>query len=60
VLNRTASALDGTVRSEALPHRAVVVDASDDSEVGTVDDLYSFPLSVPGYGARFLVLRRTS
>jgi trehalose synthase len=60
VLNMTASALDGTVRSEALPHRAVVVDASDDSEVGTVDDLYSFPLSVPGYGARFLVLRRTS
>lgn len=60
VLNMTANALDGTVRSEALPHRAAVIDAADDSEVGTVDDLYSFPLSVPGYGARFLVLRRTA
>jgi len=59
VLNVTGSVVDGTVRSEALPHRAVVTDATDGSEIGTVDDLYSFPLSVPAYGARFLVLRRT-
>ncbi len=59
VLNMTGDAVEGTVRSEALPHRALVVDAADDSEVGTVDDLASFPVSVPAYGARFLVLQRT-
>ncbi|MEV8214670.1 maltose alpha-D-glucosyltransferase [Leifsonia sp. NPDC077715] len=59
VLNMTDSAVDGTVRSEALPHRATVTDASDGSEVGTVDDLASFPVSVPAYGARFLILTRT-
>jgi len=59
VLNMTGSPVDGTVRSEALPHRAVVTDAADGGEVGTVDDLASFPLSVPAYGARFLVLKRT-
>ena len=59
VLNMTDSAVDGTVRSEALPHRATVTDAADGSEVGTVDDLASFPVSVPAYGARFLILTRT-
>jgi trehalose synthase len=59
VLNMTATAVDGTVRSEALPHRATVRDASDGREVGTVDDLASFPLSIPAYGARFLVLTRS-
>lgn len=58
VLNMTGSPVDGTVRSEALPHRALVTDAADGSEVGTVDDLASFPLGVPAYGARFLVLQR--
>jgi len=58
VLNMTGAAVDGTVRSEALPHRALVTDAADGSEIGTVDDLASFPLSVPAYGARFLVLQR--
>jgi len=58
VLNMTGTAVDGTVRSEALPHRATVTDAADGREVGTVDDLASFPLSVPAYGARFLVLMR--
>ncbi|MFP3464634.1 maltose alpha-D-glucosyltransferase [Leifsonia sp. SIMBA_070] len=60
VLNMTGTAVDGTVRSEALPNRAVVTDAADGSEVGTVDDLSSFPLSVPAYGARFLILERTA
>ncbi|WP_090036498.1 MULTISPECIES: maltose alpha-D-glucosyltransferase [unclassified Leifsonia] len=59
VLNMTATPLDGTVRSEALPHRATVTDAADGNEVGVVDDLASFPLSIPAYGARFLILRRT-
>jgi hypothetical protein len=60
VLNMTGTALDGTVRSEALPHRARVTDAADGTEVGLVDDLASFPLSVPPYGARFLVLERAA
>jgi len=59
VLNMTGEQVEGTVRSEALPHRALVTDAADGSEVGTVDDLASFPVSVPAYGARFLVLHRT-
>jgi len=58
VLNMTNTAVDGTVRSEALPHRATVTDAADGREIGTVDDLASFPLSIPAYGARFLVLTR--
>ncbi|RDV44082.1 maltose alpha-D-glucosyltransferase [Leifsonia sp. ku-ls] len=58
VLNMTDTPVDGTVRSEALPHRATVTDAADGREVGTVDDLASFPLSIPAYGARFLVLTR--
>lgn len=58
VLNMTDTAVDGTVRSEALPHRATVTDAADGREIGTVDDLASFPLSIPAYGARFLVLTR--
>lgn len=58
VLNMTDTAVDGTVRSEALPHRATVTDAADGREVGTVDDLASFPLRIPAYGARFLVLTR--
>ncbi len=42
VLNMTDTALDGTIRSESLPHGATVVDATDHSELGTVDDLCSF------------------
>jgi trehalose synthase len=60
VLNMTENPVDGTVRSEALPSRAIVTDAADGAEVGVVDDLSSFPLSVPAYGARFLVLERTT
>ncbi|MEN2736565.1 maltose alpha-D-glucosyltransferase [Microbacterium sp. X-17] len=58
VLNMSAEAVDGTVRSDALPLGATVIDAGDDSEVTTVDNLSSFPLSIGPYGVRFLVLRR--
>ncbi len=58
VLNMTDTPLDGTIRSESLPHGATVVDATDHSELGTVDDLCSFPLRIDAYGSRFLVLRR--
>nr|WP_233265616.1 maltose alpha-D-glucosyltransferase [Leifsonia sp. AG29] len=58
VLNMTGAEVDGTVRSEALPLGATVIDADDDSEFATVDNLASFPLRIGPYGARFLVLRR--
>jgi trehalose synthase len=58
VLNMSRESVDGTVRSDALPLGATVVDAADDSEVTTVDNLSSFPLSISPYGARFLILRR--
>jgi hypothetical protein len=58
VLNMSRESVDGTVRSDALPLGATVVDAADDSEVTTVDNLSSFPLSIGPYGARFLILRR--
>ena len=58
VLNMTGAEVDGTVRSETLPLRATVVDAANGAELGVVDDLASFPIKVPAYGARFLILRR--
>lgn len=58
VLNMTGSSLDGTIRSESLPQGATVVDAADDRELNSVDDLCSCPLSINLYGARFLILRR--
>jgi trehalose synthase len=60
VLNMTAEAVDGTVRSDALPKGAVVTDAASRREVGTVDNLQSFPLRIGPYGARFLVLKRAA
>ena len=53
-----AEAVDGTVRSDAMPLGAAVVDAGDDAEIATVDNLSSFPLSIGPYGVRFLVLQR--
>ncbi|WP_426625221.1 maltose alpha-D-glucosyltransferase [Leifsonia sp. McL0607] len=58
VLNLSAEAMDGTVRSDAMPLGAAVVDAGDDTEIATVDNLSSFPLSIGPYGVRFLILRR--
>ncbi|WP_314146327.1 maltose alpha-D-glucosyltransferase [uncultured Leifsonia sp.] len=58
VLNMTGDAVDGTVRSDALPLGATVVDASNDRDIAVVDNLSSFPLRIGPYGARFLLLRR--
>lgn len=58
VLNMSAETVDGTVRSDALPLGSAVVDAGDDTEIATVDNLSSFPLRIGPYGVRFLVLRR--
>ena len=59
-LNMTSEPLDGTVRSESLPLRAAVTDATDGAEIGSVDDLSSFPLHIEPYGARFLLLHRST
>jgi len=59
-LNMTSEPLDGTVRSESLPLRAAVTDATDGAEIGAVDDLSSFPLHIEPYGARFLLLHRST
>ena len=59
VLNFTDQTIDGTVHSASLPARATVIDAAAaDEEIGHVDDLCSFPISLPPYAARFLLLRR--
>lgn len=56
VFNFSAEPTDGTVRSEHLPPGCAVVDASSGTAIGRVDDLNSFTVSLPGYGARFLLL----
>ncbi len=56
VLNFSAEPTDGTVRSEQLVPGSSVVDAASGEEVGRVDDLRSFSVSLPAYGALFLLL----
>ncbi|CAL4858714.1 hypothetical protein MMM2322_00352 [Microbacterium sp. MM2322] len=57
VLNFSSEAIEGTVRSEHLTPQSDVLDAASDEVIGRVDDLQSFSVSLPGYGARFLVLQ---
>ncbi|MCR2816671.1 maltose alpha-D-glucosyltransferase [Microbacterium jiangjiandongii] len=56
VLNFAAEPTEGTVRSEHLVPESVVVDAASGETVGRVDDLRSFSVSLPAYGAMFLTL----
>ncbi|HCJ48738.1 MAG TPA: maltose alpha-D-glucosyltransferase, partial [Microbacterium sp.] len=56
VLNFSADPVEGTVRSEHLTPQSSVVDAASGETIGRVDDLQSFSVSLPGYGAMFLVL----
>jgi trehalose synthase len=56
VLNFSAEAIDGTVRSESLVPRSPVTDAETGETVGRVDDLQSFPLHLGPYEGRFLLL----
>ena len=56
VLNFAAEPVEGTVRSEHLVPQSEVTDASSGETVGRVDDLQSFTVSLPAYGAMFLVL----
>ncbi|WP_018185706.1 maltose alpha-D-glucosyltransferase [Microbacterium sp. 77mftsu3.1] len=57
VLNFSAEPIEGTVRSEHLTPQSDVLDAAQGEVVGRVDDLQSFSVSLPAYGARFLVLQ---
>ncbi|MCK6068249.1 MULTISPECIES: maltose alpha-D-glucosyltransferase [Microbacterium] len=56
VLNFSSEPTEGTVRSEQLVPQSEVVDAASGETVGRVDDLQSFAVSLPAYGALFLVL----
>jgi hypothetical protein len=44
------------VRSEQLVPQSEVTDAASGEAIGRVDDLQSFSVSLPAYGAKFLVL----
>jgi trehalose synthase len=56
VLNFSQEPTEGTVRSEQLVPGSEVVDAATGDSVGRVDDLRSFSVSLPAYGAMFLML----
>lgn len=57
VLNFSQEPTEGTVRSEELVPGSLVTDAASGDEVGRVDDLRSFSVSLPAYGAMFLLLQ---
>lgn len=57
VLNFWHEPTEGTVHSEQLVPGSEVVDATSGAEVGRVDDLRSFSVSLPAYGAMFLLLQ---
>ncbi|WP_251454893.1 maltose alpha-D-glucosyltransferase [Microbacterium sp. Marseille-Q6648] len=56
VLNFSHEPTEGTVRSEQLVPASEVIDAATGDTVGHVDDLCSFSVSLPAYGAMFLLL----
>ena len=56
VLNFSPEPIEGTVRSEALVPHSEVSDAATGDILGRVDDLQSFTVSLPAYGALFLLL----
>jgi hypothetical protein len=57
VLNFSAHAISGSVSSEALVPGSVLVDMFTDEEVGEVDDLHTFTISLaPHEGKSLLVL----
>lgn len=59
VLNFSSEPIEGTVHSAHLVPRADVVSAADGETIARVDDLLSFPVTLPGYGALFLQLEPT-
>ncbi|WP_395640972.1 maltose alpha-D-glucosyltransferase [Pseudolysinimonas sp.] len=59
VLNFSAEPVEGTVHSAHLEAQADVVSAATGETIARVDDLLSFPVSLPAYGALFLTLDPT-
>ncbi|MFH8248953.1 maltose alpha-D-glucosyltransferase [Microbacterium sp. B2969] len=57
VLNFSPEPTEGTVRSEQLVPGSIVMDAASGDEIGRVDDLQSFSVSLGAYGAMFLLLQ---
>jgi len=57
VLNFSASTISGSVISESLMPGSILVDMFSDEEVGEVDDLHSFAITLePHEGRSLLVL----
>ncbi len=56
VLNFSGAAISGTVRSDALVPGSVLVDMFTDEEVGEVDDLHSFSISLEAHEGRSLLV----
>jgi len=59
VLNFSPEEVEGTVHSAHLVAHADVVSAETGATIGRVDDLLSFPATLPPYGALFLTLEPT-
>ncbi len=60
VLNFSPEPVEGTVHSAHLVPQADVVSAATGETIARVDDLLSFVVSVPAYGALFLTLEPTA
>ena len=60
MLNFAAEQLDGTVYSASLNPGDRVTDAFDGTEVGIVDDVHSFALTLDGYQGRALLVLPSS
>ena len=56
VLNFSGEAIEGTVRSDYLTPRRVVIDVATGEELGRVDDLNSFSVSLEPYAGLFLLI----
>jgi trehalose synthase len=56
VLNFSDETIEGTVRSDVLTPRRAVIDVETGDEIGRVDDLNSFSVSLAPYAGLFLVL----
>jgi trehalose synthase len=56
VLNFSGQAITGTVRSKFLVPGSLVLDMSTDEEVGEVDDLYSFAVTLEPFQGRSLLV----
>jgi hypothetical protein len=56
VLNFSGEAIEGTVRSDVLTPRRAVLDVDTGDEIGRVDDLNSFSVSLEPYAGLFLLL----